>query len=67
MSYAGGDDGCHELFISLDRLKMFWMIIGSIVASLGGLGICVYYMRKGQFDDDESVKYQIFREDNPDN
>lgn len=46
---------------------MFWMIIGSIVAALGGLGIYIYYLRKGQFDDDESVKYQLFREDNPEN
>ena len=45
---------------------MFWMIIGSIVLGLGGLGLYVYYLRKGQFDDDESVKYQLFREDNPD-
>lgn len=46
---------------------MFWMIIGSIVASLGGLGLYIYYLRKGQFEDDESVKYQLFREENPDN
>jgi len=46
---------------------MFWMIIGSIVAALGGLVLYIYFLRKGQFDDDESVKYQLFREDNPDN
>jgi nitrogen fixation-related uncharacterized protein len=43
------------------------MIIGSIVAALGGLGLYIYYLRKGQFEDDEAVKYQIFREENPDN
>lgn len=42
------------------------MIIGSIAAALGGLGLYIYYLRKGQFDDEESVKYQLFREDNPD-
>lgn len=46
---------------------MFWMIIGSIIAALGGLGLYLYFLRKGQFDDNESIKYQIFREDNPDN
>ena len=45
---------------------MFWMIIGSIFVALGGLGLYVYYLRQGQFDDEESVKYQLFREDNPD-
>lgn len=45
---------------------MFWMIIGSIVAALGGLGMYVYFLRKGQFDDEEEIKYQLFREDNPD-
>lgn len=43
------------------------MVIGSVVAALGGLGLYLYYLGKGQFDDDEAVKYQIFREDNPDN
>lgn len=46
---------------------MIWMIIGSIAAALGGLGLYIYYLRKGQFDDEEDVKYQLFREDNPDN
>jgi hypothetical protein len=44
---------------------MIWMIIGSLAASLGGLAIYIYYLRKGQFEDDEAVKYQLFREDNP--
>lgn len=43
------------------------MIIGSVIAALSGLGLYIYYLRKGQFEDDESVKYQIFREENPDN
>ena len=45
---------------------MFWMIIGSLAAALGGLGIYIYYLKKGQFEDDENVKYQLFREDDPD-
>lgn len=46
---------------------MIWMIIGSIVMALGGLGLYIYFLRKGQFEEDEMVKYQIFREENPDN
>lgn len=47
---------------------MFWMIMGSVAAALGGLGLYLYFLYKGQFDDDddESVKYQLFREDDPD-
>lgn len=44
---------------------MIWMIIGSIAAALAGLLMCVYFLKKGQFEDDEDVKYQLFREDNP--
>lgn len=46
---------------------MIWMLLGSIVAAFAGLGIYVYFWSKGEFDDEEEVKYQIFREDNPDN
>lgn len=45
---------------------MFWMVIGSLASALAGLGLCIYYLRKGQFEDEESIKYQIFREENPD-
>lgn len=46
---------------------MLWMVVSSIVAALGGLWIYIYYLRKGQFEDDEAVKYQLFRDENPDN
>lgn len=45
---------------------MYWMIMGSILASLAGLGLYIYFLKKGHFDEEESVKYQIFREDDPD-
>lgn len=45
---------------------MIWMILGSVMAALGGLALYIYYLRKGQFDDEEIVKYQLFREDDPD-
>lgn len=46
---------------------MFWMLFGSIVAALGGLLLYIYFLYKGQFDEGEEVKYQLFRDDNPDN
>lgn len=45
---------------------LFWTIIGSLVAALAGLFVYIYYLRKGQFEDPEEVKYQLFRENNPD-
>ena len=45
---------------------IFWTLIASLIAALSGLLIYVYYLKKGQFDDSESVKYQLFREDDPD-
>ena len=45
---------------------MFWMIIGSIISGLFGLGLYIYYLYRGQFEDEEGVKYQLFREDHPD-
>lgn len=46
---------------------MIWMIGSSLLAALAGLGLYIYYWRRGHFEDDEMVKYQIFHEDNPDN
>ena len=30
---------------------------------LAGIAIYVYYLKKGQFDDPEDVKYQMFRDE----
>ena len=46
---------------------LFLTIVGSLLAGLIGLGIYIYYLKKGQFEDPESVKYQLFREEHPDN
>lgn len=42
---------------------MIWLIVSSIALGLSGMLIYVYYLRKGQFDDPEDVKYQMFREE----
>lgn len=36
----------------------------SIATGVAGIGVYLYFLRKGQFDDSEEVKYQLFREDN---
>jgi nitrogen fixation-related uncharacterized protein len=42
---------------------MYWTLMGTLVMALAGIGIYIYYLKKGQFDDPEEVKYQLFRED----
>lgn len=42
---------------------MIWLIVSSIALGLSGMLVYVYYLRKGQFDDPEDVKYQMFREE----
>jgi nitrogen fixation-related uncharacterized protein len=41
---------------------IYWTIVGSVLSGLMGLAVYIYYMRKGQFEDSEEVKYQMFRE-----
>lgn len=42
---------------------MIWMIASSIALGLAGLLVFIHYLKKGQFEDPEDVKYQMFRED----
>jgi cbb3-type cytochrome oxidase maturation protein len=42
---------------------MIWYIASSIAFGLAGLLVYLYYYSKGQFDDEEDVKYQIFRDE----
>lgn len=42
---------------------MMWYIVSSLLMGLAGVAIYIYYLREGQFEDPEDVKYQIFRED----
>lgn len=42
---------------------MIWTIVGSVAFALAGLLIYIYYFQKGQFEDPEDVKYQLFRDE----
>lgn len=35
----------------------------SILAGLVGIGIYIYFMRQGQFENCEEIKYQLFHDD----
>jgi cbb3-type cytochrome oxidase maturation protein len=45
---------------------MIWCIGSSLIMGVAGIVIYVYYLRKGQFDDPEDVKYQMFRDEEKD-
>lgn len=42
---------------------MYWCLFSSLALGLGGILVYVHYWRKGQFEDPEDVKYQMFREE----
>lgn len=42
---------------------MYWCLISSLLMGLGGVFVYIYYLRKGQFEDPEDVKYQMFRDE----
>lgn len=42
---------------------MFWCLSSSLLLGLVGMVIYLYYLRKGQFEEQEDVKYQMFRDD----
>lgn len=63
MSHTSSNDGRDELLFSLDRLTMLIYISLSIASGLTGVFIYIYYLRKGQFNDQEEVKYQLFRDE----
>jgi hypothetical protein len=44
-------------------MEIFWFLVFSLAGGLGGLGVFIYYLRKGQFEEPEEPKYQIFREE----
>ena len=35
----------------------------TLIGGLGAIGVFVYFWKRGQFDDLEDVKYQMFREE----
>lgn len=42
---------------------MLWCLASSLLLGLGGIAVYVYFLRQGQFDDIEDVKYQMFRDE----
>jgi len=42
---------------------VFWCLVSTLLLGFSGMIGYIYYLKKGQFDDVEDVKYQMFRED----
>lgn len=62
MPYTGRYNGFNGLLFSVDWM-IFWTISGTLVASLLSLVVYIYYLKNGQFEDEEETKYQLFHED----
>ncbi len=45
---------------------MYICLMSSVALGLASIFVYLYYLRQGQFDDPEDVKYQMFRDDNDD-
>lgn len=42
---------------------MLAYVVSSLVLGFAGLAVYIYYLKKGQFEDQEDVKYQIFHDE----
>lgn len=44
-------------------MEVFWFVLFSLIAGLAALLVFIYQLKKGQFEDLEDAKYQIFRDE----
>ena len=42
---------------------MIWYLVSTLLFGITGVVICVVALKRGQFEDLEDVKYQLFHED----
>jgi len=42
---------------------MIWFLLVTMGGGLAGIIFLIYHMRRGQFEDPEDPKYQMFRDD----
>lgn len=61
MSDAGGDNGCDELYVKVGRV--IWYLVSTLAMAFAAGVVYIYYLKKGQFEKIEEVKYQLFHED----
>jgi cbb3-type cytochrome oxidase maturation protein len=58
---------CHFVkhYFELEVFYMMWYLASCLVLGLMGFAIYLYYLKQGQFDDVEDIKYQMFRDEEP--
>lgn len=44
-------------------MEIYGFLLIALTGGLAGVIVCLYYMKKGQFEDPEDPKYQMFRDD----
>lgn len=45
---------------------MAWYLITTLTMAIASLAVYLYFQRRGQFEDGEEVKYQLFFEEEED-
>ncbi len=44
-------------------MEIFYFLLVALLGGLTGLSVFIYHLKKGQFDDPEDPKYQMFRDE----
>lgn len=44
-------------------MEIFWFIVASLMGGLIGVVFFIYHLKRGQFEDVEDSKYQMFRDE----
>lgn len=44
-------------------MEIFWFMVFSLAGGAASLVVFIYYLKKGQFDEPEDPKYQLFRDE----
>jgi len=44
-------------------MEVFWFLLFSLFSGIAAFIVFLYHLKKGQFEDGEEPKYQMFRED----
>lgn len=44
-------------------MEVLWFVLFSLVGGIAALVVFIYHLKKGQFEDVEETKYQVFRDE----
>ena len=44
-------------------MEIFLFLLISLIGGFAGVGVFIYHLKRGQFEDPEDPKYQMFRDE----